>query len=216
MGLALAVYPLSEVCPAIGIALQALTLGRSQAAHNPADDFFNYDRSIIRNSAVVVACYGRGQHTIAVATCVIADNIRVLVIPTADRWGAIITNDHVWFCSGGVAYRIDVVKVAICINNSIAAALTPGANFQSVGFGILKTADPMLVTLLQSIGGITRLPDTKTRSLSKGFVTGRNLEVYGDGICAICCSRAVFSSSGSCLPRRDARRKMPSQAFRLK
>lgn len=84
------------------------------------DSFFNYDRSIIRNSAVVVACYGRGQHTIAVATCVIADNIRVLVIPTADRWGAIITNDHVWFCSGGVAYRLDVVEAAICINNAMA------------------------------------------------------------------------------------------------
>ena len=74
----------------------------------------------------------------------------------------------------------------------------------------------MLMTLLQCIGGITRLPNTKTRSLSERFVTGRNLEVYGDDICAICCSSAIFNSSGSCLPRRDARRKMPSQAFRLK
>lgn len=74
----------------------------------------------------------------------------------------------------------------------------------------------MLVTLLQCIGGITRLPNAKTRSLSEGFVAGRNLEVYGDGICAICCSSAIFNSSGSSLPRRDARRKMPSQAFRLK
>lgn len=74
----------------------------------------------------------------------------------------------------------------------------------------------MLVTFLQSIGGITRLPDTEARSFTERFMTGRNLEVYGDGICAICCSSAIFSSSGSCLPRRDARRKMPSQAFRLK
>lgn len=74
----------------------------------------------------------------------------------------------------------------------------------------------MLMTLLQCIGSITRPPDTEARSLSEGFVTGRNLEVYGDGICAICCSSAIFNSSGSSLPRRDARRKMPSQAFRLK
>lgn len=74
----------------------------------------------------------------------------------------------------------------------------------------------MLMTLLQCIGSITRLPNAKTRSLSEGFVPGRNLEVYGGGICAICCSSAVFNSSGNCLPRRDARRKMPSQALRLK
>ena len=30
----------------------------------------------------------------------------------------------------------------------------------------------MLVTLLQCIGGITRLPNAKTRSLSEGFVAG--------------------------------------------
>jgi hypothetical protein len=63
---------------------------------------------------------------------------------------------------------------------------------------------------------------TLARRLSMHILvaTTSDLQRVRDGVCAdacaICCSKAIRSSSGSFLPRSSALRKIPSQAFALK